>query len=80
MENTHNSQDVKPTFTPNPLGEIDIDLTAWRSMADKLSLRETGELVRSLIRAKAAPRPNREQRMLLAIFTRLRGDEGEVVS
>jgi hypothetical protein len=63
-----------------PMGEIDIDLTAWRATADKLSLRETGELVRSLIRAKACRRPNREQRMLLAIFTRLHGDESEAAS
>jgi len=65
--------------TSPPMDEIDIDLHAWRATADKLYLRETGEVVRSLIRAKATKRPTREQRMLLAIFTRLHGCE-EVVS
>jgi hypothetical protein len=63
-----------------PTGDIDIDLHAWRTTADKLTLRETGELVRSLIRAKAMKRPNREQRMLLAIFTRLHDDGSEIAS
>jgi hypothetical protein len=49
---------------------IDIDLTAWRATSSKLSLRETGELVRSIVRASSTSRPNREQRILLAIFTR----------
>lgn len=49
---------------------IDIDLRAWRATADKLTIRETGELVRSLVRAHSAKRPNREQRILLAIYMR----------
>lgn len=51
-------------------GVINIDLTAWRASAHKLSLKETGELTRALLRAQNAKRPNREQRVLLAIFTR----------
>ena len=49
---------------------VNMDLHAWRATVDKLSLRETGELVRALVRAQNVPRPNREQRMLLAVFTR----------
>jgi hypothetical protein len=71
---------VPEATTLPPLDEIDIDLHAWRATADKLSLRETGELVRSLIRARASKRPNREQRMLLAIFRCLHADDDEVTS
>jgi len=54
---------------------IDIDLHAWRAAVGKLSLKETGELVRALVRAQGLPRPNREQRMLLAVFTRPQADD-----
>lgn len=49
---------------------VNLDLAVWRTGAGKLSLKETGELMRSIIRAQKAKRPNREQRVLLAIFTR----------
>lgn len=55
--------------TPSP-PVINMDVAAWNAAADKLSLKEAGELVRSLLRAQGAHRPNREQRILLAIFTR----------
>lgn len=55
---------------PSEFADIGIDLRAWHATADKLTIRETGELMRSLVRASAAKRPNREQRMLLAIYTR----------
>ncbi len=71
MDNTQTAQLVNEMPTGGqPFDGLDIDLNAWRSAAGKLSLRETGELVRSLVRAHSATRPNREQRMLLAIFTR----------
>lgn len=50
--------------------QLNIDLNVWRVNQNKLSLKETGELVRSIVRAQKAKRPNREQRVLLAIFTR----------
>ena len=56
---------------------IDINISAWR-LTGKLSLSETGELVRALKRASSLKRPNREQRMLLAVFTR--EPDGEVAS
>lgn len=49
---------------------VNMDLRAWKSAAGKLSLRETGELVRALVRAQTSSKPNREQRILLAVFTR----------
>ena len=49
---------------------IGVDTTAWRAAAGKLSLKESGELVRALVRAQSAKKPNRDQRMLLAVFTR----------
>ena len=49
---------------------IDVDLATWRVAASKLSVRESGELVRAITRAQSLKRPNRDQRMLLAIFTR----------
>lgn len=49
---------------------LNVDIVAWKATINKLTLRETGELVRSLVRAQKAQRPNREQRILLAIFTR----------
>lgn len=82
MDNTaQNAQVVNalPTGPPASFDGIDIDLNAWRATAAKLSLRETGELLRSIIRAHSSVRPNREQRMLLAIFTRL-PDDCEVAS
>ena len=54
---------------------VNMDLHAWKATVDKLTLRETGELVRALVRAQNVPRPNREQRMLLAIFTRPQPDD-----
>lgn len=56
--------------TPQAYSVIDIDLPVWKVGASKMTLRETGELVRALVRARNARRPNREQRLLLAIFTR----------
>lgn len=50
--------------------QLNIDLNVWRVNQHKLSLKETGELVRSIVRAQKAKRPNREQRVLLALFTR----------
>lgn len=60
---------------PSPASVINMDMTAWRAVVDKLTLRETGELVRSLVRAQGAERPNREQRLLLAIFARQQPDD-----
>ncbi len=81
MDTSIDTQVVKDLRTgPPPFDGIDIDLTAWRATASKLSLRETGELLRSLVRAHAAARPNREQRMLLAIFTRNPAEDCEVAS
>ena len=57
-------------MSPDKETAINIDLCAWRASANKLSLKETGELTRALVRAQNAKRPNREQRVLLAIFTR----------
>ena len=71
MDTSTDTQVVKRgRTTAPPIDGIDIDLNAWRATSAKLSLRETGELVRALVRAHAAVRPNREQRMLLAIFMR----------
>ena len=53
-----------------PEKALDVDMDAWRVTAPKLSVRETGELVRAISHAKSLRRPNRAQRMLLAIFTR----------
>jgi hypothetical protein len=50
--------------------EIGVDVSIWMTACGKLSLRESGELIRALIRAQRAKRPNRDQRMLLAVFTR----------
>lgn len=49
---------------------IGIDLALWNVACIKLTLRENGELMRALVRARRAKRPNRDQRMLLAVFTR----------
>jgi hypothetical protein len=57
-------------MSPDKETVINIDLNAWRAGAGKLSLKETGELTRALVRAQNAKKPNREQRVLLAIFTR----------
>lgn len=54
--------------TPNVVINVDVD--AWQATVEKLTIRETGELIRSLVRAQGARKPNREQRILLAIFTR----------
>ena len=70
---TEHDTQGKPADAPRMV--IDIDLHAWRAAVGKLSLRETGELVRSLVRAQGLPRPNREQRTLLAIFTRPQAED-----
>jgi len=57
-------------MSPDAEAVVNIDLHAWKATAKKLTLKETGELVRSIMRAQRAKRPNREQRVLLAIFTR----------
>jgi hypothetical protein len=57
--------------TPESIG---IDLQVFATVNLKLSLKESGELIRALMRAQRAKRPNRDQRMLLAVFTR-EGDE-----
>ena len=57
-------------MSPDKETVINVDLGAWRAGASKLSLKETGELTRALVRAQNTKRPNREQRVLLAIFTR----------
>ena len=49
---------------------LDVDVFMWQAGVEKLSLKESGELIRALTRAKTAKRPNRDQRMLLAVFTR----------
>lgn len=56
---------------------LSIDLSVWKANQHKLSLKETGELVRSIVRAQKSKRPNREQRVLLALFTRDPGVEVE---
>lgn len=45
-----------------------IDIGALRPSIERLSLRETGELMRALRMAQRARRPSREQRLLLALF------------
>ena len=70
---TERDDQGKPVDAPRMV--IDIDLHAWRAAVGKLSLKETGELVRALVRAQGLPRPNREQRMLLAVFTRPQTEE-----
>jgi hypothetical protein len=61
------SKSKKPCVKAEELG---VDVGIWLTACNKLSLRESGELVRALIRAQRAKRPNRDQRMLLAVFTR----------
>jgi hypothetical protein len=61
------SKSKKPCAKAEELG---VDVGLWLTACNKLSLRESGELVRALIRAQRAKRPNRDQRMLLAVFTR----------
>jgi hypothetical protein len=80
MYNSETPQVVNadPQVATPQLEGIDIDLNAWRATACKLSLRQTGELMRSLVRATTAKRPNREQRLLLAIYACTSDDEEEV--
>ena len=56
---------------------IGMDLKLWNIACVKLTLRENGELMRALVRAQRAKRPNRDQRMLLAVFTRENDGEGK---
>lgn len=49
---------------------VGLDLKLWNIACVKLTLRENGELMRALVRAQRAKRPNRDQRILLAVFTR----------
>ena len=63
----------KPCETIESIG---VDISIWVCASQKLSLRESGELIRAIVRAKRAKRPNRDQRMLLAVFTR-DGEEGK---
>jgi hypothetical protein len=49
---------------------VGMDLKLWNIACVKLTLRENGELMRALVRAQRAKRPNRDQRLLLAVFTR----------
>lgn len=79
MQYTENAQPVN-TAVPHAFRVLDMDLQAWRATVRKLTLRETGELVRALVRAQGAKRPNREQRMLLAIFTRPQPEGEEEVA
>jgi hypothetical protein len=55
---------------PRELECLGIDVKSLNATARKLSLKETGELMRALVRASRSEKPNREQRMLLALFTR----------
>ena len=48
---------------------FDVDMAVWRITSGKLSLEQTGRLVRSLIAAKTSKRPTREQRLLLALYS-----------
>ena len=48
---------------------FDVDLAVWRVTSGKLSLEQTGRLMRSLIAAQTCKRPTREQRLLLALYT-----------
>lgn len=57
---------------------LDINLSIWHTLTDRLTLRETGELVRSLARARSSRRPNREQRLLMAML--IRDQQPEVAS
>lgn len=59
---------AKPS-TPSP-ESMGLDIRLWNFASAKLSLKESGELIRALMRAQKAKRPNRDQRMLLAVFTR----------
>ncbi len=49
---------------------IEFDVNLFVRAALKLTLEETGELVRALKRADKASKPNREQRILHAVMTR----------
>jgi len=49
---------------------LQLDIGLLRAAIRKLTLKETGELMRSIVRAGKVAKPNREQRMLLAIFAR----------
>lgn len=63
--------DAKPTSDPHDESEVvHLDINLLRAAIAKLTLKETGELMRSIVRAGKVAKPNREQRMLLAIFTR----------
>jgi hypothetical protein len=60
---------AKKSAEPTP-ESIGLDTRMWGSACLKLSLRESGELIRAILRARRCKRPNRDQRMLLAIFSR----------
>ena len=49
---------------------LQLDIGLLRAAISKLTLKETGELMRSIVRAGKVEKPNREQRVLLAIFAR----------
>jgi hypothetical protein len=66
----------KPTKNRKRETSFEVDVAMLHAGTGKLTLREAGELIRALARAKSARRPNRDQRMLLAVFTR--NPDGEV--
>lgn len=68
MQHPPSVRESEHPFVPETV--VNMDMQAWRATVAKLTLRETGELVRSLVRAQSTSRPNREQRVLLAVFTR----------
>jgi len=55
---------------------ISIDLKVWKvAVVRKLSLKETGELMRALVSAHRTKRPTREQRILMAVFSQEECDQ-----
>ena len=52
---------------------LEINLPVWRATTDRLSLNQTGRLMRSLRAAKTVKRPTREQKLLLALYTNVEG-------
>lgn len=49
---------------------IRLDIQMLRVSDEKLSLTQSGHLIRALMSAKVSKRPTREQKILLALYTK----------
>lgn len=49
---------------------IQLDVLMLRVSDEKLSLKQSGSLIRSLMAAKVSKRPTREQKLLLALYAK----------